>query len=70
MGILQGCVSLWWRDICEGSVVVTIEKNTAPVMGLQRTDWTLRSGKAMGRSVTQGERAELHMKRFTEKRTA
>lgn len=57
--------------ICEGIIVIAVGMNTAPVMGAQRTDWTLGNGKAMGRgSVIQGEWEKLHMKYFIEKRTA
>lgn len=46
--ILWGCVSQQCREIREGSIIVTIEMNAAPVRGIQRTDWTLSCRKAMG----------------------
>lgn len=67
-GIPQGYVSLWCWEICEGSITVTIETNALPVMGTQRTDWTLRSRKAMGgRGALQWEWNQLCMEYFIEK---
>ena len=53
--ILQGYVSLWCWEICEGNTIVTTVTKVRPFMDTQRTDGTLRSRKQLEEEVPSNE---------------